>query len=116
MNNERPTVQEMQNWDKRYKISKEDTKKVIDTVDEGEYWTVHPNEAYNLCIDLNNLIDENDQLRQELQIYHKVAYCGNCHYHDYDWDVDDGYGGDEYEVCNKGNDVSEGICEDWREL
>lgn len=57
-------------------------------------------------------IKENEQLKQKLKIYRKVASCGNCHYHNYDW-FDDG---DEFEVCDKGNDVSEGICEEWEEL
>ena len=34
----------------------------------------------------------------------------------YDWDIDDGYGGEEYEVCDKGNDVTDRICEEWEEL
>ena len=72
---------------------------------------------------VNNYVDkikevekENEQLKSELKIYRNVANCGNCKYHDYDWDINDGYGGDEYEVCDKGNDVTEGICEDWEEL
>lgn len=59
---------------------------------------------------------ENEQLKKELKVYHKVARCSNCKYHNYDWDIDDGYGGEEYEVCDKGNDVTEGICEEWEEL
>lgn len=65
---------------------------------------------------LNQLNDENEQLKQELKVYRKVASCSNCKYHNYDWDIDDGYGGEEYEVCDKGNDVTEGICEEWEEL
>lgn len=64
----------------------------------------------------HQLEEENEQLKKELKVYRKVASCSNCKYHNYDWDIDDGYGGDEYEVCDKGNDVTEGICEDWREL
>lgn len=60
----KPTVQEMQTWNKRYKLG-EDTARVIDTFDDGEYWTVHGNEAYNLCIDMNALFDENEQLKSE---------------------------------------------------
>lgn len=65
---------------------------------------------------LSKLQKENDKLKSELSIYRDIAYCGNCKYHDYDWYVDDGYGGDEFEVCNKGNDVTEGICREWAEL
>lgn len=61
---------------------------------------------------LNRLTEENEQLKKELKVYRKVASCSNCHYHNYDW-FDDG---DEFEVCDKGNDVTEGICEDWEEL
>ena len=57
---------------------------------------------------------ENEQLKEKLKIYHKIANCTNCNYHDYDWFDDGSY--DEFEVCRKGNDVTEGICEEWREL
>ena len=62
---EKPTVEEMQNWNKKYKLDIDCTT-VIDTIDGGEYWTVHPNEAYNLCIELNKLYDENEQLKKVL--------------------------------------------------
>lgn len=61
---------------------------------------------------VNTIAKENEQLKKELAIYRKVASCGNCKYHNYDW-YDDG---DEFEVCDKGNDVTDGICEDWEEL
>ena len=61
---------------------------------------------------LNELSDENEQLKKELKVYRKIATCGNCNYHNYDW-FDDG---DEFEVCDKGNDTSNMICEDWEEL
>jgi len=59
-----------------------------------------------------DLLNENEQLTKELKVYRKLANCKNCEHHSYDW-FDDG---DEFEVCDKGNDVTEGICEDWREL
>ena len=62
--------------------------------------------------ELQKVKEENEQLKQVLKIYRKVAYCGNCNYHNYDW-YDDG---DEFEVCEKGNDMSDYICEEWREL
>ena len=66
-----------------------------------------------ICINkMNELAEENEQLKQELKVYRKVASCSNCHYHNYDW-YDDG---DEFEVCDKGNDVTDGICEEWEEL
>lgn len=67
MTGKRFTVEEMQNWNKRYKLSP-DALKVIDTYDGGEYWTVHANEAYNLCIDINRLHEENQELKQEVEL------------------------------------------------
>ena len=69
-----------------------------------------------LIDEVNALYDENEQLKQELKVYRKLANCSNCKYHNYDWDINDGYGGEEYEVCDKGNDVTYGICEEWEEL
>lgn len=65
-----------------------------------------------LCDRLNWLVNENERLKQELAIYRKLASCGNCEYHNYDW-YDDG---DEFEICEKGNDVDDRICKDWEEL
>ena len=61
---------------------------------------------------LNNFSDEYEWLKSQLRIYRRIATCSNCDYHDYDW-YDDG---DEFEVCRKGNDVTERICADWRKL
>ena len=61
---------------------------------------------------IKELSEENEELKRELQTYRKVAGCFNCRYHNYDW-YDDG---DEFEVCDIGNDVTEGICEKWEEL
>ena len=73
MTDKRFTVEEMQNWNKRYKLDKETAKCVIDTFDGGEYWTVHGNEAYNLCIDMNALSDENEELKKEAEEYNEDA-------------------------------------------
>ena len=62
--------------------------------------------------DKEKLLEKNEQLKQELAIYRKLISCSNCKYHNYDW-YDDG---DEFEVCDKGNDVTDGICEDWEEI
>jgi len=67
---------------------------------------------FGLHVILDKKNKEIEQLKQVLMIYRKVAYCGNCNYHNYDW-YDDG---DEFEVCEKGNDMSDYICEEWREL
>lgn len=70
-----------------------------------------------ICINkMNELADENKELKEELKTYRRIANCHNCKYHDYDWDVNDGYGGDEYEYCRKGNDVTDEICTDWEEI
>lgn len=58
---------------------------------------------------LNELADENEELKKEVKVYRKVASCSNCKYHNYDW-YDDG---DEFEVCDNGNNVNDGICEEW---
>ena len=82
---------------------------------DGEKCISHfndPSHRENIVELLNELSEENEQLKSELKIYRKVANCGNCHYHNYDW-FDDG---DEFEVCDKGNDMSDRICEDWVEL
>ena len=42
--------------------------------------------------------------------------CTFCEYHDYDWDVNDGYGGDEYEICEKGHELFPKECKDFKEL
>lgn len=55
---------------------------------------------------------ENKRLKSILRIYRKVANCQNCDYHDYDCYSD----GDDFEVCEKGHDMSYSICKDWRKL
>ena len=67
---------------------------------------------YDLAKENRELKNENEQLKEELKIYRRIANCDNCHYHNYDW-YDDG---DEFEVCEKGNDMSNRICKYWREL
>lgn len=71
-----------------------------------------PFHCQGIVDELNKLWNENEELKSELKIYRKVANCRNCDYHDYDCRED----GDDFEICKKGNDVTEGICEDWREL
>ena len=83
-------------------------------LDNGKFWNnfMTQYDADKTCRKLNELNDENNELKEELRVYRQVANCGNCTYHNYDW-YDDG---DEFEVCEKGNDVSERICKDWEEL
>lgn len=61
---------------------------------------------------INKIAEENKELNQVLTIYYKIANCRNCDYHDYDCRED----GDDFEICTKGKDMEDGICEDWREL
>lgn len=64
---------------------------------------------------LNELNDENEQLKQELKDYHNAFDCSQCRYQNYDW-FDDG---DEFEVCDKGNNelqMNNHSCRDWEEL
>ena len=61
------------------------------------------------------LLNENEQLKQQLKGYIMAFDCGTCRYHNYDW-FDDG---DEFEVCDKGNNEAQmenHSCIDWEEL
>ena len=94
--------------------------KIQDTAPKGRVYLLDMQGGVNaLCSLINGLNDksnrlekENEQLKSELKIYRNIASCSNCHYHNYDW-YDDG---DDFEVCDKGNDMSDYICKDWREL
>lgn len=61
---------------------------------------------------VGELEKENEHLKQKLKIYRKVANCSNCDFQDYDCGED----GDVFEICDKGKDMENGICEDWRVL
>ena len=88
---------------------KEEIKDLNDVLASREELFIRERNVKNNWRDLK---EENEQLKQELKIYRKIANCHNCDYHYYDW-YDD-Y--DEFEVCEKGNDVANGICEYWKEL
>lgn len=82
---------------------------------EGEIPTIltHNEEQMNKFLSgLNALHEKNQELKSELKVYRKIASCSNCKYHNYDW-YDDG---DEFEICEKGNDVDDRICKDWKEF
>lgn len=82
--------------------------------------------AIQLKDDFDEDYDFTDEILKEIEEYEiKYQYlseedfavderksCKNCDYHDYDW-FDEG---DEFEVCLKGNNMDNNICEDWREL
>lgn len=92
---------------------KEENEYLCEKIKENEWhWNTIDEDRDVWKYKCKTLEEENEELKQELKVYRKVASCGNCNYHNYDW-FDDG---DEFEVCDKGNDVTEGICEDWREL
>lgn len=65
---------------------------------------------------LNELNDKNEQLKSQLRIYRRIVSCSNCKYHDYDEFENDNGSYREFEVCRKGNDVTEGICKEWEEI
>lgn len=69
---------------------------------------------HNLCKRLNQQHKDRADLIKILSLYRKKMSCNNCHYHNYDW-YDDG---DEFEVCDKGNNecLDDGFCKDWEEL
>lgn len=46
----------------------------------------------------------------------KFMECQNCDYHNYDWYIDDGHNGDEFEICEKGHELYPEKCEDYKEL
>lgn len=122
--------------EKRFKYTFKGIEDTLESDEECKYTLCNKDGFQDLCVMLNDLHDENEQLKtlvdfykdfqkdarelskeneelkSELKIYRKIASCSNCDYHNYNW-FDDG---DEFEVCDKGNDMSDYICEDWREL
>ena len=69
----------------------------------------------DVCGLLNELVDENEQLKTQLKEYTNAFDCSTCKYQNYDW-FDDG---DEFEVCDKGNNEAQmdnHSCIDWEEL
>lgn len=65
--------------------------------------------------DIASLEKENEELKKQLNEYINAFDCGTCRYHNYDW-FDDG---DEFEVCDKGNNEQQmeyHSCKDWEEL
>ena len=71
--------------------------------------------TFECCELLNKLNNENEQLKQELKIYRRIASCSNCKYQNYNWFED----GDEFEICEKGNNdqqIEYHICKEWEEF
>ena len=94
-----------------------DEEEVLCTAKE-EYWQMiyeHSMSAYENVNMLNQLFEENEQLKQQLKDYYNAFDCSKCRYQNYDW-FDDG---DEFEVCDKGNNEAQmdnHSCKDWEEL
>lgn len=66
-------------------------------------------------LDNIQLKEENEQLKKELKKYTDAFDCGQCRFQNYDW-FDDG---DEFEVCEKGNNEAQmenHSCSEWEEI
>lgn len=97
-------------WDVKKDEINSDTDKLVLMSPALDKW--YAEDIQELVEENKELKNENEELKATLRTYRKVANCRNCDYHNYDWRSD----GDEFEICEKGNDVTEGICEEWREL
>lgn len=100
--------------EKRF-IIPENYRCIQDNLTKEHYLCEDKTEAINLAYLLNELSEENEQLRKELKDYHNAFDCSQCKYQNYDW-FDDG---DEFEVCDKGNNEAQmdnHSCKDWEEL
>lgn len=79
--------------------------------------TITPRELpYNRYI--NKAINEVHHNTMKTQKKKKSKYidCHTCDYHNYDWYIDDGHNGDEFEICEKGHELYPEKCEDYEEL
>ena len=67
-----------------------------------------------VCKRLNEQHEYIMDLKKTLNLYREKMSCDNCKYHNYDW-CDDG---DEFEVCDKGNNecLYDGFCKDYEEM
>ncbi len=94
-----------------YEFDEEEANRVA----QEEYWqmiyenSMGAKENVNL---LNNFYKENEQLKKELKKYTDAFDCSQCRFQNYDW-FDDG---DEFEVCEKGNNEAQmenHSCSEW---
>ena len=83
------------------------------------YWDKFTDERITSVLELENklneLSDENEQLKKELKKYTDAFDCSQCRFQNYDW-FDDG---DEFEVCEKGNNEAQmenHSCSEWEEI
>ena len=85
---------------------------VKDSQTEKYYQTKDNQTAKELTDLLNELHEENKQLKKENMEYYHLVNCRNCKYHNYDWGTD----GDEFEVCDKGHTerlMYNKFCKEW---
>ena len=103
---------------------------IVDSNNHGKSYVIKFRAGVNgLCNLMNGFYNktkrlekENEKLKEELREvksenmdYYTIINCGNCKYHNYDW-YDDG---DEFEVCDKGNNerlMYNKFCREWEEL
>lgn len=64
---------------------------------------------------MNNILTYPPKRKEKKQEKDYVD-CSQCSYHNYDWNINDGYGGDEYEICEKGHELYPKECEYFDEL
>lgn len=92
----------------------------INTLRESRRELISANNEYRmreteLAQELSTLVDENEQLKKELKKYTDAFDCSQCRFQNYDW-FDDG---DEFEVCEKGNNEAQmenHSCSEWEEI
>lgn len=88
---------------------------LCDTVEDEEYYLRLLEKREDVVNLLNQLNNENEQLKKELKKYTDAFDCSQCRFQNYDW-FDDG---DEFEVCEKGNNEAQmenHSCSDWEEI
>ena len=62
---------------------------------------------------MNNLLTYPPKRKETRKSY---VDCSQCSYHNYDWNINDGYGGEEYEICEKSQELYPKECEYFEEL
>lgn len=85
-------------------------------VECDDYYLIIPKKKEIRAIFKEMITNSSTILFHKLIIDKEPMDCSYCKNHNYDWDIDDGYGGDEYEVCDKGHDLYPMKCKDFEEL
>ena len=84
-------------------------------VECDEYYLIIPFKR-TIKVIFKESICSNEMHAHKLIIDKSPINCSQCYNHNYDWDIDDGYGGYEYEVCDKGHELYPMECNDFKEL